>query len=73
MKRQESGYCPYRVTKETVQFGNRLQVPEDQIPETGVCPMTESGTGPCQYPEYPESCPQLRNQDLCDFSWAKQD
>ncbi len=72
MNFNERDFCPYRVTRDTIQepkFG--AVIPLDQIPGEGICNLSNDRETPCLYPRSAELCPLKRNMDLCDKSWAK--
>lgn len=72
MFRSPENYCPFRVIKDTIQFGNPVQIPADQIPPEGICSASPTRTEPCEYPDNSEFCPKRRDQDFCDMPWAKE-
>ena len=63
-------YCPARIVKETILFGNRVSIHENEIPVQGCCSLSSTEKEPCQY-LYPEGCSRSQRQDLCDFDWAR--
>ena len=56
-------YCPARVLEKTIQFGNRVIIPIDEIPVQGCCSMSSTGKEPCQF-SYPEYCSRFQGHDL---------
>jgi len=66
MLENDSNYCPLRVTKETIQFGNKVVVPQGEIPAEGVCSASKTGKEPCYYASQMNLC-QKRNQVLGNY------
>ncbi|MGB9911584.1 MAG: hypothetical protein ACPLKP_03240 [Microgenomates group bacterium] len=63
-------YCPFRITPETIQFGNPLSVPKKEIPSQGICAVSDTRRESCLYPFGSDCCPLRRNQDFCNKPWA---
>lgn len=67
----DKNYCPFRITRDTIQFGNRVVVPRDQIPGEGACSASETGREPCYYASNVDLCQIGKTQAFGDRSWAK--
>ncbi len=59
----DRNYCPARVLEKTIQFGNRVAIPINEIPVQGCCSMSSTGKEPCQFP-YSEYCSRFQGHDL---------
>jgi hypothetical protein len=63
-------FCQFRVTRDTIQFGNPVIIKKEDIPiNEGVCSVSETRTEPCH--SFPYTCNVLENLDFCKKSWAK--
>lgn len=67
-------YCPYRITKKTIQAFSDCQIPEEEIPFEGVCSVSPDRRQVCFYSgSQTQNCSLRNNSDFCDKPWAKKD
>jgi hypothetical protein len=63
-------YCKFRVTRDTIQFGNPVLIEEKDIPiYGGVCAVSETRREPCH--SFPATCDLVENLDFCNMPWAR--